>query len=42
MFIIGKIISDGETNFTQHKYNKLQKISAKKALIRVTTTSTSH
>ena len=28
MFIIGKIISDGETNFTQHKYNKLQKISA--------------
>ena len=29
MFIIGKIISDGETNFTQHKYNKLQKISAK-------------
>ena len=22
MFIIGKIISDGETNFTQHKYNK--------------------
>ena len=20
MFIIGKIISDGETNFTQHKY----------------------
>ena len=29
MFIIGKIISDGETNFTQHKYNKLEKISAK-------------
>ena len=29
MFIIGKIISDGETNFTQHKYNELQKISAK-------------
>ena len=29
MFIIGKIISDGETIFTQHKYNKLQKISAK-------------
>ena len=29
MFIIGKIISDGETNFTQYKYNKLQKISAK-------------
>ena len=29
MFIICKIISDGETNFTQHKYNKLQKISAK-------------
>ena len=29
MFIIGKIISDGETNFTQHKYSKLQKISAK-------------
>ena len=26
MFIIGKIISDGDTNFTQHKYNKLQKI----------------
>ena len=23
MFIIGKIISDGDTNFTQHKYNKL-------------------
>ena len=29
MFIIGKIISDGETNFTQHKYNKLQKIVLK-------------
>ena len=29
MFIIGKIISDGEINFTQHKYNKLQKIRAK-------------
>ena len=29
MFIIGKIISDGETNFTRHKFNKLQKISAK-------------
>ena len=29
MFIIGKIISDGETNFTEHKYHKLQKISAK-------------
>ena len=28
MFIIGKIISDGETNFTQHKYNKLQNLSA--------------
>ena len=26
MFIIGKIISDGEINFTQHKYNKLQKV----------------
>ena len=26
---IGKIISDGETNFTQHKHNKLQKINAK-------------
>ena len=24
-----KIISDGENNFTQNKYNKLQKISAK-------------
>ena len=29
MFIIGKIISDRETDFTQRKYNKLQKISAK-------------
>ena len=29
MLIIVKIISDGETNFTQHKYNKLQEISAK-------------
>ena len=29
MFIIDKIISDGETNFTQHKYNKLHKITAK-------------
>ena len=29
MFIIGKIISDVETKFTQHEYNKLQKISAK-------------
>ena len=29
MFIIGKIISDGETNFTQHKYKMLQNISAK-------------
>ena len=29
MSIMGKIISDGETNFTQRKYNKLQKISAK-------------
>ena len=29
MFIIGKIMSDGETNFTQHKDNKLQNISAK-------------
>ena len=26
MFIISKIISDGENNFTQNKYNKLQKI----------------
>ena len=24
-----KLISDGENNFTQNKYNKLQKISAK-------------
>ena len=29
MFIISKIISDGENNFTQNKCNKLQKISAK-------------
>ena len=29
MFFIGQIISDGETNFTPHKYNKLQKISVK-------------
>ena len=29
MFIIGKIISNGEIKFTQHEYNKLQKISAK-------------
>ena len=29
MFIIGKIISDGDTNFTQRKYDKLQKTSAK-------------
>ena len=29
MFIIRKIISDGENNFTQNKYNKLQKTSAK-------------
>ena len=28
MFIISKFISDGENNFTQNKYNKLQKISA--------------
>ena len=28
MFVISKIISDGEINFTQNKYNKLQKISA--------------
>ena len=28
MFIISKIISDGENNFT-NKYDKLQKISAK-------------
>ena len=27
MFIISKIISDGENNFTQNKYNKLPKIS---------------
>ena len=29
MFIIDKIISVGETNFTQLKYNKLKTISAK-------------
>ena len=29
MFIIGKIIYGEETNFTHHKYNKLQKISVK-------------
>ena len=29
MFIISKIISDGENNFTQNKYNNFQKISAK-------------
>ena len=29
MFITGKIISEGETKFTQHENNKLQKISAK-------------
>ena len=29
MFIIGKIISDGETEFTQHEYTELQKIRAK-------------
>ena len=29
MFIIGKIISDGETKVTQNEYNKLQIISAK-------------
>ena len=29
MFIISKIISNGENNFTQNKYNKLQKINAK-------------
>ena len=29
MFIVSKIISDGDNNFTQNKYNKLQKISAK-------------
>ena len=27
--LLVKIISDGENNFTQNKYNKLQKISAK-------------
>ena len=29
MFIISKIVSDGENNFTQNKYKKLQKISTK-------------
>ena len=29
MFIIGKIISDVETKFTQHENNKLKKIRAK-------------
>ena len=29
MFIISKIISDVENNFTQNKHNKLQKMSAK-------------
>ena len=29
MFIISKIISNGENNYTQSKYNKLQKIRAK-------------
>ena len=29
MFIIAKIIFDGGTNFTQHKYNKFKKIRAK-------------
>ena len=33
MFIIGKIISDGETNFTQHKYNKLQNISEELSVV---------
>ena len=33
MFIISKIISDGENNFTQSKYNKIQKISAKNMLL---------
>ena len=28
MFIISKIISDGDNNFTQNKYKKLQKRSA--------------
>ena len=30
---LAKIISDGENNFTQNKYNKLQKISAKNKCI---------
>ena len=29
MFIISKIIPNGENNFTQNAYNKLQKISVK-------------
>ena len=29
MFIISEIYSDGENDFTQNKYNKLQKICAK-------------
>ena len=29
MFIISIIISDGENNFTQNKYNRVEKISAK-------------
>ena len=29
MFIVSKIISDGDNNFTWNKYNKLQKISVK-------------
>ena len=32
MFILSKIISDGENNFTQNKYNKIKKISAKNML----------
>ena len=28
MFIISKIISDSENNFTQNKYNRVAKISA--------------
>ena len=27
--MVSKIMSDGENNFTQNKYNKLQKLSAK-------------
>ena len=33
MFIIRRIISDGENNFTKNKYNRLQKISAKNIYI---------